>query len=390
MKKMIKVLTICLMVIVYAQTVYAMDSEAIAQALNSTFNTEFTSKHIDSLSKKERANLENIAEQLYLVSPEREIDRQETLGIITGVADALTPTDPTATGLKTVLTGLAGKTGKVVKYGELTMAGGLAYGLYKILKEDFGLPHGIAYNATAEYIGLRNSGETHENAWSYIKKDNTIPEKPDFEKRVKTVFDASKIATEGSDKWNQVKNDVVLPLFESSKKTVEQKRTFMKTIKAKMKDIWEQVKDKLILIAKAEGQPFQPIAEPFVQVVKTPSDASKFSERIVGYVNKLDNVAPQLVGVSNTARSISFTFNEPMGSHFHTHTWGFGAGISCCTESWSSNRKTYTQTYSGNFYPSGSIVSYTINPDPNVPPGGKFSDLSGNAAPQKSGSFVIP
>jgi len=145
MKKMIKVLTICLMVIVYAQTVYAMDSEAIAQALNSTFNTEFTSKHIDSLSKKERANLENIAEQLYLVSPEREIDRQETLGIITGVADALTPTDPTATGLKTALTGLAGKTGKVVKYGELTMAGGLAYGLYKILKEDFGLPHGIAY-----------------------------------------------------------------------------------------------------------------------------------------------------------------------------------------------------------------------------------------------------
>lgn len=174
-----------------------------------------------------------------------------------------------------------------------------------------------------------------------------------------------------------------------------------KPLKEKIK---ETIKEKISeFIKKQVASSIMPLAkgEP-VKIIKMPgtfpmglsqgkvSDASKLSDRNVGYVNNLDNVVPQLVGVSYTSRSISFTFNEPMDKHFHTQTSGFGAGISCCTESWSSNRKTYTQRYSGNFYPSGSIVTYTINPDPNVPPGGKFNDLSGNPAPTQSGSFVIP
>lgn len=144
-------------------------------------------------------------------------------------------------------------------------------------------------------------------------------------------------------------------------------------------------------------EPFSPITAPFVQVVKPPSDASQLSQRIVGYVNKLDNVTPQLVSASiifksNDLMTFSYTFSEPMGSNFHVNTSGFGAGGGTWTwtDSWSSNRKIFTTTVSGNISPSGNIVNYTINPDPNVPPQGKFNDLSGNPAPITSGSFVIP
>jgi hypothetical protein len=137
------------------------------------------------------------------------------------------------------------------------------------------------------------------------------------------------------------------------------------------------------------AKPFQPIAEPFIQAFTL--DKDKLANRIVGNVNELDNVAPQLVSVSRTSNSISFTFNEPMGARFYTTTSGFGAGNICCTDSWSSNRKTFTQTYSNNF-PSGSTITWTtwtINPDPNIPAPGGFRDLSGNPAPTKSGSFVV-
>lgn len=135
--------------------------------------------------------------------------------------------------------------------------------------------------------------------------------------------------------------------------------------------------------------------------IKPPSDASQLSQRIVGYVNKLDNAPPQLTDalISKTGNSLifSYIFNEPMGPSVHVRTSGF-CGPEGCTgtwsDSWSSNRKVLTTTVTptpGNYIsPSGSVVNWTINPDPNIPPQSKLSDLSGNPAPTQSGSFVVP
>lgn len=125
--------------------------------------------------------------------------------------------------------------------------------------------------------------------------------------------------------------------------------------------------------------------------IKPPSDSSQLSQRIVGYVNNLDNVPPQLVSASIVGTTLHFTFSEPMGAKFHISTSAFCAGP--CggpwTDSWSNNRKTFMTTPS-NPFPSGTTVTFTINPDPNIPAWGKFSDLSSNPAPATSGSLVIP
>ncbi|MCL0034139.1 hypothetical protein M1M94_01415 [Thermodesulfovibrionales bacterium] len=109
-------------------------------------------------------------------------------------------------------------------------------------------------------------------------------------------------------------------------------------------------------------------------------------------VRGLDNKPPLLVSTSYTPRSISLTFNEPMGKDFcitiQTSVYGFFADpVGDWSGEWSNNHKTFTLTHGTNL-PPGSTVTYVIN-DPNIPPPGKFSDFSTNLAPTTTGGFIV-
>ncbi|MCL0040837.1 hypothetical protein M1M90_01935 [Thermodesulfovibrionales bacterium] len=109
-------------------------------------------------------------------------------------------------------------------------------------------------------------------------------------------------------------------------------------------------------------------------------------------VRGLDNKSPLLVSTSYTPRSISLTFNEPMGKGFcitiQTSAYGFFADpVGDWSGEWSNNHKTFTLTHGTNL-PPGSTVTYVIN-DPNIPPPGKFSDFSTNLAPTTTGGFIV-
>lgn len=119
------------------------------------------------------------------------------------------------------------------------------------------------------------------------------------------------------------------------------------------------------------------------------NDTAKSSQRTVGSVTKLDKDPPNLIRVSHTSDSISFTFNEPMSVGMSTTVSGYSSGgdEGSWTDSWSKNRKTFTQRYSGQFT-SGSTIEWAINDTP-APSREKFNDLAGNPVPTKSGSFSV-
>jgi len=264
MKKMVKILaiSICCMVIIYAQTVYAMSSEAIAQALNSTFNTEFTPKHIDNLSQKERANLENIAQktvvgQLLISSGVSglETKRQEALRNITKVVDALVPDDPLKAGLQKAISAAAGpvvgKADMTIKVGAIVT---LLPSLINTIIEKYELPF------INIYLQERNNGKTHDDAWKIATTgdnkmliDAGIPAGLNLDKtkeNAKELFESSRLATEGSKEWNQAKNSEVLPRFESAKKIEQQsvetpKASLTEKLKAKVEQAKEKVKEKI-------------------------------------------------------------------------------------------------------------------------------------------------
>jgi len=136
-------------------------------------------------------------------------------------------------------------------------------------------------------------------------------------------------------------------------------------------------------------------------------DQSKLLERQVNMevrtqLSPVDTIPPYLVssypadGATNvpvTLRSISWTFNEPMSGGFDIHTEGAylpGGPLGTFSETWSSDMKTLTSTYSEN-WTAGSTMTWTLNPDYEMAkryPQYYFSDKAGNALPTTSGSFT--
>lgn len=265
---------------VFTQTVNAMTSETITHILNNTFEVNFTSKQIDSLRSRDRERLEVVAEKVVLGQSvlasgvgALESRRQEALGFISALTAAQIPDDPFIYGVDQFAKGLAGPVGKIDM---ARVVGQILLSLPTLIKgidERYELP---VLNA---YLLEVSKGKSHEEAWKYattgdnqllIEKGMPVGWEKTTEEKAKKIYESLKLATNptNTSEWKEVGN-----IFEVG----EQKGTFGETIKAKMKSIWEQVKDKLIPIARAEGQPLQPITQPFTQLVKPSSNASQQS-----------------------------------------------------------------------------------------------------------------
>lgn len=329
MRRIFKILVVCSLIVSYAQTVYAMNSESIAQILNSTFNVEFTSKKIDSLSKQDRTNLENIAEkavmgQLLVASGVSGLEskRQHALQNITKVVEALVPDDPLKAGLQKAISTaagpVAGKADMAIKVGSIIT---LLPSLIKNINEKYELPF------INIYLQERNNGKTHDEAWKIATTgDNKvlieagIPAGLNLEKtkeKSKELFESSTLATAQSSEWNQARKNEVLPRFESAKKNEEQKSTFWGNVKNTAKDLLKQIKEDLIPTAKAEQ----------IKIIKMPeklpmnlpqgriSDSSKLRE-----TTGQEKLTPVRIEFTQTYDGLFTQSADAPGSRYGSHS----------------------------------------------------------------------